>query len=106
MYPHQHEALIGHNPREPRGELGLSLVLIQMLKRFQQRDLHLIFGIAVVSQKETSQIHTSLPVTPNQFPKRSLITAAGHSYQFAIRSFENSFRCVRHFCAPLFDWLD
>jgi hypothetical protein len=73
----EHQALVHYNPSQPGQELGVALILIEVLKCGPISILCLVLCVAPIPQNTRCQTYTPMMMTSNQFPKGLLITLSG-----------------------------
>ena len=83
-YADQHQALIGDNSKKPRQELGITVILIQMLKGFKARLLNFVLRVAAIAQYEGSNIDAGSMVSAYQNPECLSVSSAGLGHQFRV----------------------
>src|SRR5215472_281535 len=65
-HPDQRQALIGHDSKKPRKELGIAVILVQMFKSLEACFLHFVLRVAPVTQYERSDIDAGSMVPADQ----------------------------------------
>ena len=80
----QDKALVLDDPQQPRGELGVSVELIDVLECLPACNLSYFFPVAVVAEDGCGPVYASTTMTENQLVKRFAITLFGLINQLLI----------------------